>query len=259
MSVALEPRSFGSPLRLFGWSGFPSNFVGRPSLLRASSGVAMPPSDEAVAKNSALPGRLSSGVLTFGTIFFGGLEHATAEARERQRRAHQLQKRAPLDRIVPLFSMLRVFAGDEFTKLRRVRQLFETAPKLLAGVAAGSVFAGSAGIVGSPAGQPGWRAVLPAVFLDGENAFPHQFEVYVSVFAHRIRFLRSSRCALSCGQDVRAPRLRGFCCPSSTRSSSALRLFVRRSLRGLPYRVCGRPAPARSKGEPSQDPNEWPP
>src|ERR1044072_4906782 len=79
MSVALDPR--GSPIgssggksvgRLFGWSGLPSIFVGRPSLLRTITGIAAPSNGAAVAKKSALPGTYSSGCLTFGTIFSGG-------------------------------------------------------------------------------------------------------------------------------------------------------------------------------------------
>ena len=47
--------------RLPGCSGLPSILVGRPSWLSTSSPVATPPSGIAVAKNSGLPGTISSG------------------------------------------------------------------------------------------------------------------------------------------------------------------------------------------------------
>ena len=163
MSVALEPRSCGSPLRLLGWSGFPSSFVGRPSLLRASSGVAMPPSDRRGRKEECLAGNAVFRLFDVGNNFFRRLKRATAQAGQRQRSAHQLQKRAALDRIVPLFSVLRIFAFDKLAKLRSVRQFFKTAPILLG---------------------PCQLRSLPTRRRVASNPLAHQFEVYdVPVFA----------------------------------------------------------------------------
>ena len=53
-------RASAAP-RLAGCSGFPSIFVGRPMWLSASTGIATPLSTSAVAKNSGLPGMISSG------------------------------------------------------------------------------------------------------------------------------------------------------------------------------------------------------
>src|SRR5260370_16043203 len=63
-----------------------------------------------------------------GSFFFGlfdvrndflrRLNHASTQAGEGQRRAHQLQKRATLYWIVPLFGSLWEFALDEFFKDR---------------------------------------------------------------------------------------------------------------------------------------------
>src|SRR5437867_1000419 len=63
--------------------------------------------------------------------FLRRLNHATTQARQRQRRAHQLQERATLDGIVPLFGSLWEFALDKFFKDRRVGEFFEAAPVLL--------------------------------------------------------------------------------------------------------------------------------
>src|SRR5687768_3884977 len=61
----------------------------------------------------------------------GRLKNAAGHTRKRERRTHQLDESATLDRIVPTFSLLRKLARDEFTKLRRVGQFFKTAPILL--------------------------------------------------------------------------------------------------------------------------------
>src|SRR5437762_12901068 len=67
------------------------------------------------------------GLLDVRNDFLRRLNHATAQARERQRRAHQFQKRAALDGIVPLFGSLWEFALHEFFEDRRVGEFFETA------------------------------------------------------------------------------------------------------------------------------------
>jgi hypothetical protein len=100
-----------------------------------------------------------------GNNFLGRLKHTTAQACQRQRSAHQFQKRAPLKWVVPFFSVLRILALDELTKLRRVCQLLETAPVTLAG-----------------------RAEIRTALLC-EDALTHQLEIYVSVFRHCVAAL----------------------------------------------------------------------
>src|SRR6266849_2168181 len=79
--------------------------------------------------------------------FLRRLNHAAAQAGERQRRAHQLQKRAALDGIVPLFGLLRKFALDEFFEHRRVGEFFKTAPVSLAGPSEVSTTCGSGWLI----------------------------------------------------------------------------------------------------------------
>jgi hypothetical protein len=67
--------------------------------------------------------------LTFGTIF-SAVEKHNHSNRERERSAHQLDERATLDRIVPLFRLLRKLTLDKLTKhgvsasSSRLRQYF---------------------------------------------------------------------------------------------------------------------------------------
>src|SRR5688572_9781765 len=84
------------------------------------------------------------------------LKNTAAHARKRKRRAHQLDERAALERIVPTLRLLRKLTRDEFTKLRRVSQLFKTAPILL----------------------PGARRVS---ILQRQDVVAHEFEVYVTI------------------------------------------------------------------------------
>src|SRR5258707_13277639 len=97
------------------------------------------------------------GLLDVRNDFLWRLNHTAAQASERQRRAHQLQKRAPLDGIVPLFRSLREFALDEFFEHRRVGEFFQAAPVSLA------------------------TAVLP-----GQHTVAQQLEIYVSIVIHFI-------------------------------------------------------------------------
>jgi hypothetical protein len=60
------------------------------------------------------------------------LKDATTQTSEGQRGAHQLNKRATLDRRVPLFGLLRKLTRYKLTKRRRISQFFEAAPILFA-------------------------------------------------------------------------------------------------------------------------------
>src|SRR5213080_2034702 len=62
----------------------------------------------------------------------GWLSCARSEARECERRTHQLKKLAAADRIIPLGRILREFAMKEFLKLFGLGQLFEATPVLFA-------------------------------------------------------------------------------------------------------------------------------
>src|SRR6185369_12215681 len=153
MSVALEPRgsrngsSAGkSTGRLFGCSGLPSILVGRPSLLRTRIGVAAPKSGAAVAKKSDLPGMCSS----------RWLKHATTQTHQRQRSAHQLHKRATLERIGPTFRLLRKLTSNKVAEHWRVSQLVQTAPVLF----------------------PWARSFL---ILQRQDVVAHEFEIYVTI------------------------------------------------------------------------------
>jgi hypothetical protein len=45
--------------------------------------------------------------------FLGRLNDAAAQPGKRERRAHDFQERAPLDWVIPLFSVLRIFAAHK--------------------------------------------------------------------------------------------------------------------------------------------------
>src|SRR5690349_4704955 len=62
----------------------------------------------------------------------GWLKNTTTQARQRERRPHQLDECATLDRIVPLFRLLRKLTRHKLTKHRRISQFFKTAPEFLA-------------------------------------------------------------------------------------------------------------------------------
>ena len=64
--------------------------------------------------------------------FLRRLNHAAAQARERQRRAHQFQKRSSFDRVIPLFGLLGKFATHKFFEDGRIGELFQIAPILCA-------------------------------------------------------------------------------------------------------------------------------
>src|SRR5262245_10470344 len=70
------------------------------------------------------------GLMDVGNDFFRRLDDAAAQARERQRCAHQFQKRSSFERVVPFLGLLRKFTADEFFEHRRVNHLFQVAPVL---------------------------------------------------------------------------------------------------------------------------------
>src|SRR5438132_2890354 len=78
------------------------------------------------------------GLLDVRNNFLGRLNYTTAQAGERQRRAHQFQKRAALDRVVPFFGLLREFATNEFFEDGRVGEFFKAAPVSLVRTTCGS-------------------------------------------------------------------------------------------------------------------------
>ena len=59
---------------------------------------------------------------------FGRLNDATTQARERQRRAHDLQERSAFDRVIPFVGGVRKLATHELFDDRRVGEIFERAP-----------------------------------------------------------------------------------------------------------------------------------
>ena len=96
--------------------------------LSTSTGMAMPLIGIALAKYSGRPGTISSGWRIYGTMRLGRLLGAGADARKRQRGAHQLQEVAAPFRIVPLGRLLGKLAMQVLAELRRVGQLAEAAP-----------------------------------------------------------------------------------------------------------------------------------
>jgi hypothetical protein len=64
--------------------------------------------------------------------FFVRLPSAGAHARQRERRAHQLEKTASSDRIEPFGGVLGKFAVEEFLEFGGLGERFETAPVLAA-------------------------------------------------------------------------------------------------------------------------------
>src|SRR5262249_7809775 len=90
------------------------------------------------------------------------LKDATTQAGESQRRAHQFDERAALDRVMPLLRLLRKLARDKLTKLRRISQFFKTAPVFL----------------------PATRRLS---ILQSKDVIAHQLEIYVTVaIAHLV-------------------------------------------------------------------------
>ena len=92
-----------------------------------------------------------------GDDFFRWLNHATTQAGERQRRAHQFQKGPPFERVIPFFGLLGKFAAHKFFEDRRIGELFEVAPILSRRI----------------------------VFLPAKNAVAQQFEIDVTIVTHQ--------------------------------------------------------------------------
>ena len=130
MSVALDPfivRIAVAIVRMIGIAfelGWPSFIAARQQRRR----------DAAQRKRrgeiETFAGNLFFRLLDVRNDLLGRLNHAAAQTGQRQRRAHQFQKRAALDGIVPLFGLLRELALDEFFEDRRVGEFFKAAPVL---------------------------------------------------------------------------------------------------------------------------------
>ena len=102
--------------------------MGRPSLLRTSKGAATPPRRERGRKEQSFTRNEFFRLANVRNNLLRRLDDATTQAGERERRAHDLQERSALDRVIPFVGGVRELASHELFDDWRIREIFERAP-----------------------------------------------------------------------------------------------------------------------------------